>query len=459
MDGAQEHLHYVVDICNEDLYLLDPVDPRLEEEEVAVSTFGLVNPPDSTPVPCSRAQEGGEDCVSRRETEERCLGISDPEQISIGSNTSFFSARETKVLGSQTSVDEQNPATAVTAAHQRLSGAVSSSPTRLVPRHVTEPTASLDPVFPSSRMQSTDSNVKKAAPVKAYSESDGTVKRTLPTRTVQFLLCKQSSVNENLSQDQRPTKESEEGSESRCEGRDVPMRKAVSPTPPPLPPRSPHPILLSGSRSASCDSPAVTRRSGSPQGTRRTPPPLPPERQVTARVPVSGDELMHQLVQAVRVNDVVQIRRLHECGCVLSAVRDRSDMSVLHYAAAAGREEIVQFLIDKCPKELLDQQDRDGRTALHVAVESKNRRISGLLALAGASLSLRSSHSLTAQETALKVGDEHLAAYLNRKSDSHVSPQAINKRKPLTSLSYQTSPSTSQLGKAASRPCDHRSLT
>lgn len=89
-------------------------------------------------------------------------------------------------------------------------------------------------------------------------------------------------------------------------------------------------------------------------------------------------------------------------------------MTVLHYAAASGRDQIVQYLIDKFPKAFLDQQDHEGRTALHVAVEAKNRRITGLLALAGASLTLQSSQSLTAKDTALKVGDEHLASYLSR---------------------------------------------
>jgi ankyrin repeat protein len=109
-------------------------------------------------------------------------------------------------------------------------------------------------------------------------------------------------------------------------------------------------------------------------------------------------------------------------------------MTVLHYAAAAGRDVIVQFLIDKFGKEFVDQQDQEGRSALHVAVEAKNRRISGLLAVAGASLSLRSSHSLTAEETALKVGDEHLAAYLNRKCSDRQSDTfllAINKKREL----------------------------
>ena len=94
-------------------------------------------------------------------------------------------------------------------------------------------------------------------------------------------------------------------------------------------------------------------------------------------------------------------------------------MTVLHYAAAAGREAIVQYLINchTFPRSVgfLDHQDKDGNTALHVAVEGRHRRICGLLAVAGCSLSLKTHQGLTAKDLALKMGDEHLAAYLDRK--------------------------------------------
>lgn len=98
---------------------------------------------------------------------------------------------------------------------------------------------------------------------------------------------------------------------------------------------------------------------------------------------------------------------------------DSKGMTVLHYAAAAGREAIVQYLINchTFPRSVgfLDHQDKDGNTALHVAVEGRHRRICGLLAVAGCSLSLKTHQGLTAKDLALKMGDEHLAAYLDRK--------------------------------------------
>jgi len=41
VDRAQEHLHYVVDICTDDLYLLDPADDQSQEDVAtnAVSNF------------------------------------------------------------------------------------------------------------------------------------------------------------------------------------------------------------------------------------------------------------------------------------------------------------------------------------------------------------------------------------------------------------------------------------
>ena len=404
MDGAQEHLHYVVDICNDVLYLLDPGD-KGDESSSNMTTFCLSDPMELTSKDHKDAQD---QAAPQPEPGKRCQG-KDGEQTSSGYGSLLLDARNTSL---------QSVSDVIATAPDRVempSSFPSSAEESGGERHVSEsgnPSES-DAV---GKVQSGESG-KRTGPVKAFSESDGTWKKS-PTRSVQFLLCKQGSVNEPATA-RRPHLAKAESLSARS---DSPVRRTPSPTPPPLPPRSPRPAC----RSASCDAQPVSARTSSPHASS---PPLPPERHAVIAAKQKED-LMQCLVKAVQVNDVAQIQRLHDAGSGVSQVCDRKGMTVLHYAAAAGRDAIVQFLTDKFGKEFLNQQDHDGRTALHVAVEAKNRRVSGLLAVAGASLSVRSSQCLTAQETALKVGDEHLAAYLNRKCDRHFLLQSISNESP-----------------------------
>uniref|UniRef100_A0A5F9CB98 Diacylglycerol kinase iota n=1 Tax=Oryctolagus cuniculus TaxID=9986 RepID=A0A5F9CB98_RABIT len=61
--------------------------------------------------------------------------------------------------------------------------------------------------------------------------------------------------------------------------------------------------------------------------------------------------------------------------------------SLLHHAAKTGNGEIVKYILDHGPSELLDMADSEtGETALHKAACQRNRAVCQLLVDAGASL-------------------------------------------------------------------------
>lgn len=122
----------------------------------------------------------------------------------------------------------------------------------------------------------------------------------------------------------------------------------------------------------------------------------------------------HEFLEAAKAGDLVGLKRLHEDGSSLTTA-EANGMTSLHYAARNGFEHIVQFLL-KESHALMDLCNDEGQTALHEAAKFRRQRICGMLAVAGCLLSKTDNQGLTAKELALKAGDEHLSAYLDRKS-------------------------------------------
>ncbi|KAK7818068.1 hypothetical protein U0070_014663 [Myodes glareolus] len=92
--------------------------------------------------------------------------------------------------------------------------------------------------------------------------------------------------------------------------------------------------------------------------------------------------------------------------------------SLLHYAAKTGNGEIVKYILDHGPAELLDMADSEtGETALHKAACQRNRAVCQLLVDAGASLRQTDSKGKTPQERAQQAGDPDLAAYLESRQN------------------------------------------
>uniref|UniRef100_A0A8C6JLJ8 Diacylglycerol kinase n=1 Tax=Melopsittacus undulatus TaxID=13146 RepID=A0A8C6JLJ8_MELUD len=87
--------------------------------------------------------------------------------------------------------------------------------------------------------------------------------------------------------------------------------------------------------------------------------------------------------------------------------------SLLHHAAKTGHGEIVKYILEHGPSELLDMIDSEtGETALHKAACQRHRAICQLLVDAGASLRKTDSKGKTPRDRAQQAGDPDLASYL-----------------------------------------------
>ncbi len=76
---------------------------------------------------------------------------------------------------------------------------------------------------------------------------------------------------------------------------------------------------------------------------------------------------------AAHVGNVEVVKLFLERNISIAYKKDKEGMSALHISAKEGRVDVMRILIGKCPYtcELLDNKCR---TALHLAVESGNRR-------------------------------------------------------------------------------------
>ncbi|XP_051886107.1 diacylglycerol kinase iota isoform X2 [Pristis pectinata] len=90
--------------------------------------------------------------------------------------------------------------------------------------------------------------------------------------------------------------------------------------------------------------------------------------------------------------------------------------SVLHCAAKNGHKELVKYIIEHGPRELLDIAEAEtGETALHKAASHRYRTICRFLISAGASLTQTDLQGNTAGNKAEEAGDLELAAYLENR--------------------------------------------
>uniref|UniRef100_A0A8C4RT95 Diacylglycerol kinase n=1 Tax=Erpetoichthys calabaricus TaxID=27687 RepID=A0A8C4RT95_ERPCA len=97
-------------------------------------------------------------------------------------------------------------------------------------------------------------------------------------------------------------------------------------------------------------------------------------------------------------------------------VQDSSGWTLLHHAVVGGNKEIVQFLIDAAPPEILDLTEKEhGETVLHKAASLCQRSICHYLVEAGASLMKTDLQGDTPKHKAEKAKDQELAAYLGNR--------------------------------------------
>lgn len=121
------------------------------------------------------------------------------------------------------------------------------------------------------------------------------------------------------------------------------------------------------------------------------------------------------LIAAARSNDFQKFRELHQAGGDLM-MRDSSGQTVLHHAVKSGSKEIVKYVIENAPAEILDAtEEENGETSLHQAAALRQRTICHYIVEAGASLMKTDLQGDTPKHRAEKANDPDLAAYLENR--------------------------------------------
>ncbi|XP_044871540.1 diacylglycerol kinase zeta isoform X6 [Mauremys mutica] len=121
------------------------------------------------------------------------------------------------------------------------------------------------------------------------------------------------------------------------------------------------------------------------------------------------------LIAAAKSNDFQKFRELHQVGGDLM-MRDSSGQTVLHHAVKSGSKEIVKYVIENAPAEILDAtEEENGETSLHQAAALRQRTICHYIVEAGASLMKTDLQGDTPKHRAEKANDPDLAAYLENR--------------------------------------------
>ncbi|XP_060767467.1 diacylglycerol kinase zeta isoform X7 [Neoarius graeffei] len=132
---------------------------------------------------------------------------------------------------------------------------------------------------------------------------------------------------------------------------------------------------------------------------------------VSISSPVSGDVL----IECVKNKDHHRLKELHKQGADL-CVQDSAGRTLLHYAVSVASKEIVRYIIDNTPTDMLDvTETENGETVLHKAASLCQRTICHYLVEAGASLMKTDLQGDTPKHRAEKAKDTELAAYLENR--------------------------------------------
>ncbi|KAK1335718.1 hypothetical protein QTO34_003511 [Cnephaeus nilssonii] len=95
--------------------------------------------------------------------------------------------------------------------------------------------------------------------------------------------------------------------------------------------------------------------------------------------------------------------------------RDGQSRTLLHHAVSTGSKEVVRYLLDHAPQEILDAVEENGETCLHQAAALGQRTICHYIVEAGASLMKTDQQGDTPRQRAEKAQDTELAAYLENR--------------------------------------------
>lgn len=95
--------------------------------------------------------------------------------------------------------------------------------------------------------------------------------------------------------------------------------------------------------------------------------------------------------------------------------RDERSRTLLHHAVSTGSKEVVRYLLEHAPTEILDAVEENGETCLHQAAALGQRTICHYIVEAGASLMKTDQQGDTPRQRAEKAQDTELAAYLENR--------------------------------------------
>ncbi|XP_032022018.1 diacylglycerol kinase zeta isoform X2 [Hylobates moloch] len=126
--------------------------------------------------------------------------------------------------------------------------------------------------------------------------------------------------------------------------------------------------------------------------------------------PPQGEEL----IEAAKRNDFCKLQELHRAGGDLMH-RDEQSRTLLHHAVSTGSKDVVRYLLDHAPPEILDAVEENGETCLHQAAALGQRTICHYIVEAGASLMKTDQQGDTPRQRAEKAQDTELAAYLENR--------------------------------------------
>ncbi|KAL7992313.1 hypothetical protein Chor_016569 [Crotalus horridus] len=142
----------------------------------------------------------------------------------------------------------------------------------------------------------------------------------------------------------------------------------------------------------------------------------PPSTPVSSSAVDSSQTLKDDaLIDAAKNNNFSKFKELHQAGKDLM-MRDPTGQTALHHAVKSGSKEIVKYIIENAPAEILDvAEEENGETSLHQAAALRQRTICHYIVEAGASLMKTDLQGDTPKHRAEKANDPDLAAYLENR--------------------------------------------
>ncbi|XP_014279423.1 eye-specific diacylglycerol kinase isoform X2 [Halyomorpha halys] len=122
----------------------------------------------------------------------------------------------------------------------------------------------------------------------------------------------------------------------------------------------------------------------------------------------------NRVLDAAKKGDLKKLKELHSEGYSLLSKNGNGE-TALHMAAFHGQRDIIKYLITSAPHQIINLvEDQKGQSALHKAVESKDKNICCMLVAAGASLTTTDHNGNTPKDLSV---DQDITLYLQSQEE------------------------------------------